>query len=148
MPRSLPLRALASASLVLFLGGCAVSPRFTTSTTPSRGTLITSEQIEHSGATNAWEALRRLAPQLSLSETRSGEPVGMTRRGRDSFYLRQDPLVVIDGTAMLDFRPLYSIRARDIHSMRIMSGNEATTYYGLRGASGAIMLQTRHADGP
>ncbi len=139
---------LAMATL-LFSVATACSVRSSESTGPRYGgQLITSQQIEDSGATNAWEVLKRLAPQLTLDETRSGEPTRMTRRGRDSFYLRQDPIVVIDGTALLDFRPLYNIRAHDIYSMRIMSGNEATTYYGLRAASGVVMLRTRHADQP
>jgi hypothetical protein len=109
---------------------------------PHKGGWITAGAIERSGAANAWEVVRRFGGNIHFEESASGEPRQMTRRGRDSFHLREYPLLVVDGVQVLDFRVLRSIPAGDVHRMRIMEGGEVGTFYGLRGGSIAVVVDT------
>ena len=43
--------------------------------------VITAEQIARSGASTAWEVLKREAPTLTLRDTRGGRPGSAGRRG-------------------------------------------------------------------
>ncbi len=106
--------------------------------------LITEERIARSGALNAWEALKRLAPQFRYSERRDGRPTGLERRGRSSILLDDAPRVFVDGADVVDFRSLTQIPASTILSIEILSGIEGTTYYGSNAVSGVILIRTKN----
>jgi outer membrane cobalamin receptor len=105
--------------------------------------LISQRQIERCGALNAWEALKRLAPQFRYSERRNGEPTQLERRGRSSILLNDAPRLFLDGVEVVDFRSLAQIPASTILSIEILTGIEGTTYYGSNAVSGVILIRTK-----
>jgi len=98
--------------------------------------------IERSGAGNAWEIIKRAAPQFSYTENR-GHPVRMWRRGCSSILLSDAPLLFIDDGRTPDFRNLELIPARQIDHIRILTGIEGTTYYGTNAEGGVILVYTK-----
>jgi len=110
--------------------------------------VITAEQIARSGASTAWEVLKREAPTLTLRDTRGGRPTSAGRRGRSSIVLQDAPLVVLDGVRLTDFRALDGIPAVTILMISIYTGIEGTTYYGTNAVSGVIVIQTKDGGEP
>src|SRR5881392_3835833 len=98
--------------------------------------VITAEQIARSGASTAWDVLKREAPTLTLRDTRGGRPASAGRRGRSSIVLQDAPLVVLDGVRLTDFRALDGIPAATILTISIYNGIEGTTFYGTNAVSG------------
>ncbi|HET9708568.1 MAG TPA: Plug domain-containing protein [Gemmatimonadales bacterium] len=127
-----------------FLSACA-HMHGTHDTVPSSGDriFITQEQIARSGASNAWEALKRNAPQLTYREGRNGQPTVLERRGRSSFVLNDAPLLFVDGVQFPDFRNLQSIPAAQLASIEILDGVDGTTYYGTGAEGGVILIRTK-----
>ena len=110
--------------------------------------VITAEQIARSGASTAWEVLKREAPTLTLRDTRGGRPASAGRRGRSSILLEDAPLVVLDGVRLTDFRALDGIPAATILTISVYNGIEGTTYYGTNAVSGVIVIQTKDGAEP
>lgn len=127
--------------------GCATH-RAAEASPDTQGQLITREMIGDSELSTAWEVLRRFANHLSFAEHPRTGPTRMTRRGQDSINLPDEPLVVIDGVAVRDFRTLASLAANDVESMRILTGAQGSTRYGLRAASGVILVRTTGRGSP
>lgn len=130
--------------LLSSLAGCSVIQAGQQSTRAPAGRVITAAQIERSGATDAWDVLKRSSTSLSLSERGNGEPSRIARRGQSSIILRDVPRVIVDGTEMSDFRHLRQIPANSIATMRILTGIQGTTYYGTNSGSGVIVIHTKH----
>lgn len=105
---------------------------------------ITADQIERSGSTTAWEALRKLVPQMTYGEKKSGQPSKLQRRGQSSFLLSDAPLVFLDGVRMPDFRNLQQLSATTIESIEVLNGIDGTTYYGSNAVSGVILIRTKN----
>src|SRR5260370_17895465 len=105
--------------------------------------LITEEKITHSGALNAWEVLKRLAPQFRYSERR-GQPTNLERRGRSSILLSDAPRVFLDGADVVDFRSLTQVPASTIFSIEILSGTEGTPYSGSNAVRGVFLVLTNN----
>src|SRR5207248_1053700 len=89
---------------------------------PAGTFLITSEQIEKSGARTAWQVLKRSAPMLQTSDDRNGRPAKLGRRGRATFVLDDAPTILIDGVRIPDFRALDDIDAQSILTIYIYDG--------------------------
>lgn len=106
------------------------------------GKLITRAQIERSGATNAWEVLEWSGAHLRL-EVEEDEQVRIRSRGQSSLYLDDSPIIVVDGARTRDVRVLWSIPARVIASMRVLTGAVATRYHGTGAGGGAVEVRTR-----
>ncbi len=121
----------------------ACHPHAATVAPSSDHVVITQAQIERSGARNAWEALKRLAPQFTFRENRNGQPGGLERRGRSSIVLNDAPLVFVDGAELADFRSLNQIPASTLLSIEILNGIEGTSYYGSNAVSGVILFKTK-----
>lgn len=105
------------------------------------GQRFSAEQVQRSGATNAWQAVQALASHIQFREDRVGRPSRVTRRGQESLLLSENPIVVIDG-AVSEFRLLEQLPVRDVHEIRILTGTQATTRFGMRAAGGAILVVT------
>lgn len=103
---------------------------------------ITRAEIDRSGAHDAWEAIRRAGTYLSLREGKSGGPVRATERGRSSFLLSDQLLVVVDGVMVLDVAYLKDIPAVTVYSITILSSAEGTSAYGTFGGNGVIIVIT------
>jgi outer membrane cobalamin receptor len=136
-PSTLALAAL------LLLPACGANQQVTHRRSDGGGRVITAEQIRRSGATDAWDALRRVGTHLSMRESSQGQPARLGNRGQSSLLLPSEPLVVIDGVRMIDFRSLNSVPAEIIASIRILAGHEGTTRYGTGAGSGVIVVETR-----
>lgn len=127
--------------LAAALAGCSRRPP--PAAEPPSGTVITQERIAASGAKTAWDALRLTVPNLQLRETR-GNAARIHRRGRASLYLDDQVRVVLDDVRLEDVRVLQQIAAADIFTIRVLSGLDATTYYGGTSTSGVIVITTLH----
>lgn len=103
--------------------------------------LITHEQIEKTGASDALEALKRVGSFLNLSDRKNN--VRASQRGRGSFLLSPQILLVVDGVMMADLNALRTIPAYTVDSMRVMSALEATPVYGTEGSNGVLVVTTR-----
>jgi hypothetical protein len=107
-----------------------------------QGRLISAEEIRQSGATDAWDLLRRSGVHLRMGESRSGEPLHLSRRGPASILLNQAPTVVLDGAHLADFSYLRRIPALSILRVEILSGIEGTRRFGTGAGNGAIVIET------
>jgi len=136
-------RGLISLVPLVFLSGCIHPRPMRNSDAHGERTVLTEEQITRSGASNAWDVLKRLAPQFSFAEDRNGQPRRLERRGRSSILLSDAPLVFIDGTKMEDFRSLNQIPANTLASIEILGAIDGTTYYGSDAEGGVILIHTK-----
>lgn len=123
---------------------CAVHATRTVPGNDGDRIFITADQIERSGSTTAWEALRKLVPQLTYGEKKSGQPSKLERRGQSSLLLSDAPLVFLDGVRMPDFRNLQQLSASTIESIEVLNGIDGTTYYGSNAVSGVILIRTKN----
>ena len=114
---------------------------------PSAGTVVTAEEIASSGAKTAWDALRLTVPNVQLRESR-GKPTRIQRRGRASIYLDDQVRVVVDNVRLTDIRVLEQMAASDILRIEVLSGLDATTYYGGTSTSGVIVIKTKTGPTP
>ncbi len=106
--------------------------------------VITAEEIEKSGATDAWDALKRLSTMARCAETVEGTPIRLhPRRGHGSLVLQDDPMVYIDGVPLSDIRALRQMGARDIASIEELGAVEATAYYGTNSNAGVILIHSK-----
>lgn len=129
---------------------CAGSHRETDVKPRHDANLITREDIVRSGATDAFEALRLANTHISLSEARGqmtlARDVQATSRGRSSFILSAQMLLVVDDVQRLNVSALHEIPADNIAWIRVMTSLEATPIYGTEGGNGAIVVKTRIPD--
>src|SRR5947207_14222445 len=115
-----PRCALITVFSTALLAACATGAYRRADTRPGVQ-VITAEQIARSGASTAWDVLKREAPTLTLRDTRGGRPGSAGRRGRSSIVLQDAPLVVLDGVRLTDFRALDGIPAATILTISIRS---------------------------
>jgi outer membrane cobalamin receptor len=110
--------------------------------------VITADAIERSGATDAWEVLKRLSTTARTTEAYDGEPQRLhPKRGHGSLYLRDDPTVYVDGVPLSDIRALRQIGASDIDNIEEMGSIEATAYYGTNSNAGVILIHSKSRAG-
>jgi outer membrane cobalamin receptor len=110
--------------------------------------VITAEAIERSGATDAWEVLKRLSTTARTQEAYDGEPERLhPKRGHGSLYLRDDPAVYIDGVPLTDIRALRQLGASDIDKIEEMGSIEATAYFGTNSNTGVILIHSKSRSG-
>ena len=110
--------------------------------------LISREDIRRTGATNGWDALKSAGTFLSLGEggSRRGGDVRATSRGRTSFLLSPQLLLVVDNTLMMDLAYLKELRAENIAWIRVLGSVEGTMLYGAYGGNGAVVVRTMVPD--
>ncbi|HYK09723.1 MAG TPA: TonB-dependent receptor plug domain-containing protein [Gemmatimonadales bacterium] len=134
------LGALCTAAVV------ACHPRPLTSGMPGPGDkkVITEEMIAHTGASTAWDVLRREEPQMTFRENSNGQPTRMEQRGQTSMVLSDAPLVYVDGARLADYRTLKDIPASTLKRIEILNSIEATTRYGTDAEGGAILIFTKN----
>jgi TonB-dependent SusC/RagA subfamily outer membrane receptor len=104
--------------------------------------LITREEIERSGAVDAFDAIKRAGSYLNISERKRGD-IRITERGRSSFLLSPQILLVVDDVMMTNLNALHDIRAENLDWIRVMTGAEATSQYGTDAANGVVVVATR-----
>ncbi len=128
---------------VLLIAACGTYRAIQPLNQPDGSQLVTAEQIKRSGATNAWETLKRTVTGLNFREDRHGNPSRIGHRGASSILLRDHPSVFVDGIRLTDFTHLHLVPAADIARIRFMSGINATTRYGTNSGDGAILIYTK-----
>lgn len=126
-------------AVALSLSGCATA-HGTRSTRGGDGSdrTFTAEQIDATGARTAWDACRRLLPQLNF------EGGSINHRGQSSVVLTDAVLVVLDGARLADYHTLADIPAEQIQSIRFIGGLQGTTRYGLNSGDGVLIIETKH----
>ena len=117
------------------------------SNAPSGGRVISADDIAASGAKTAWDAVRLTVPNVQLRENR-GRPTRIQRRGRASIYLDDQVRVMVDNVRVTDIRVLEQVAASDILTIEVLSGLDATTYYGGTSTSGVILIKTKTGPTP
>lgn len=136
-------------SLVVVLTACSHATRASTDEVqvpPEGRRIITAEAIAHSGARTVWDALRRTVPFFTFRENSDGRPSSIEHRGRSSIVLRDQPVIVLDNVEVNDFTVLGELPAADLFDIEILSGIDATTYYGTNATKGVIRLRTKTHD--
>ncbi len=129
--------------LAITLGGCTArqTPEYLPSET--EGTVITAEDIARIGGDNAWAVLQRAGTHLSMRDDGYGNPAALSQRGYPSIELSNAPILYVDGVRISDFRRLEEITARSIERIQILTGTQATRYYGTGAGNGVIAIRTR-----
>src|SRR3989454_11006119 len=117
------------------------------SNAPSGGRVVTADDIAASGAKTAWDAVRLTVPNVQLRENR-GRPTRIQRRGRASIYLHDQVRVMVGNVRVSDIRVLEQVAASGILTIEVLSGVDATTYYGGTPTSGGILLKTKTGPTP
>lgn len=141
------LGALALAVTLLAATGCSLKAREDTGPTSSRSKIVTAAEIEASGASSAWDAMRRLfTGVVRFDEDPNGQPTRMWNRGASSISLRTDPLVYVDGVRMGDFRLLEEMSAHTISTIEFLPPMEAATRYGTNAGQGVFRISTKEND--
>ena len=130
-------------AIALTLGACGSAREPTVVDRSANTILITAAQIEASGATTAWDAVRRAAPQVETVETGGGRPVSMRRRGRASIQLSDAPLVILDGVRLTNWRDLDLVPATTVAMIEILNGIDGSARYGQNAVGGVIVVYTK-----
>lgn len=106
-------------------------------------TSLRSDAITSSMAASPLEVLQGKAPGLAVfSNNQPGAAPTLRIRGSASINADVDPLIVVDGFALVD-GDLNDINAADIESIEILKDASATAIYGSRGANGVVMVTTK-----
>jgi outer membrane cobalamin receptor len=124
------------------LGACGPTPLRTDPVPRHEARLITRADIERSGAVDAFDALRRAGNYLNITERKPGD-VRVSERGRSSFLLSPQIMLIVDGVTRQNLNALHEIRAENVEWMRVMTGAEATPQYGTDAANGVLLVATR-----
>ena len=146
MPR--PWSLFASVPLVMVLAACSHATQAAPEDVllaPDGRRIITQHAIEHSGARTVWDALQRTVPFFAFHENSRGRPARVDHRGRSSIVLRDQPLILVDGVELSDFSVLGGMPASDVFEIEVLTGIDATTYYGTGATKGVIRIWTKLA---
>jgi outer membrane cobalamin receptor len=117
------------------------------SLTPGGRRVVDQWAIEQSGARSAWEALQRTVPFFTFRTNSRGRPTRVEHRGRSSIVLRDQPLILIDGVEVVDVTTLGGMPAADLLDIEVLTGVDATTYYGTNATNGVIRIRTKVGGG-
>jgi outer membrane cobalamin receptor len=137
---------LTAAALVATAAGCSRGIRTAADdvlVTPEGRRIITERAIQRSGARTAWDALRRTVPFFWFDDGRAGQPRRIDHRGQSSILLQDQPIILLDGVQLNDFAALGGIPAEDLFEIEVLSGIDATTYYGTNATKGVIRIRTK-----
>ena len=108
----------------------------------SAGRYITREQIGQSGAVDAWQALRHFATFLEVRDNRRGDGGRVYQRGRGSFLLSNELMLIVDEVQIADFQYLRNVPAETVEWIRILTGAAGTAQYGTGAGNGVVVVRT------
>jgi len=150
---------LPGALALSFLGACASNPG-AESPSPARadsvdigygaverdqalGSLTTVEGNVDKGVRTQtfYEMLARVAG-VQVVERPGGE-VSVRIRGAGSFQSSEEPLFVVDGTAMPSIAGISGLSPSVVESITVLKDPGQTAIYGSRGANGVILIRTK-----
>ena len=147
---SLAVAPLASVALAALLAGCSHPPRAAPNDIPpsAEGRRVIDQQtIEQSGARTVWDVLQRTVPFFVFKTNSRGRPTRVEHRGRSSIVLRDQPLILVDGVEVKDFTALGDMPASDVLDIEVLTGVDATTYYGTNATNGVIRIRSKSGKG-
>ena len=101
------------------------------SSAPRDRTVLSRDDIQASGAADAFTAVQTLRPQW------------LTKRGTTSFNQTEIIKIYLDGNLMGGPEQLRQISTHSIESIRYMDGLDATQRYGLDHGQGAVLVYTK-----
>jgi len=128
--------------LAVFVVGCASRGERDLSGIPQVGQVITAEQIQRTGASTAWQALKYTVKTHQFVDS-YGQPARIySDRGVGSMVLREEPLIFVDRARLSDIMLLRQMPAHQIHHVRVLNGNDGTTYFGTSATAGVILIET------
>ncbi|MBN8651335.1 MAG: TonB-dependent receptor [Cytophagales bacterium] len=117
----------------------------------SAQTSISSKDLQRTVNTTIEQALQGRAAGVYVTQN-TGAPgggVSVNIRGVNSINGTNEPLYVIDGvqiqgsTSINGTNPLSSLNPKDIESMEILQGPNATAIYGSRATNGVVLITTK-----
>jgi TonB-dependent starch-binding outer membrane protein SusC len=148
-----PRAAVSCGLLVGLISGCASGnaalPDPTTHVVPrdpNAGTIVTAEDLDRTPVESIERALAAKVPGLYISHTADGS-IAIRIRGNSSIQGSNEPLYVIDGTPV-NSGPggsLTGINPKDIASIEVLKDAVSTSFYGVRGANGVIIIKTKRS---
>ena len=150
MPFS-PRAAVSCGLLAGLISGCASGKAATADPTvtppPRSSNIVTSEDLDRTPVESIERALAAKVPGLYISHTDDGS-IAIRIRGNSSIQGSNEPLYVIDGTPV-NSGPggsLTGINPKDIASIEVLKDAVSTSFYGVRGANGVIVIKTKRAN--
>jgi len=146
-----PRVAVSCGLLAGLISGCASgNPRDPAANVTPRnqdgGTIVTAEDLDRTPVESIERALAAKVPGVYISHTADGS-IAIRIRGNSSIEGSNEPLYVIDGTPV-NAGPggsLTGINPKDIASIEVLKDATSTSFYGVRGANGVIVIKTKHA---
>ena len=126
------------------LAACA-QPRQLTSTAPAPSRTLTAQDIRRDASPGepVEQLLMDRFPGVYVQRMAAGG-VSIRIRGPASFYSGGEPLYVVDGVALpTGTEGLPWLNPYDIESIKVLKNPSDTAIYGLRGASGVIVITTK-----
>jgi outer membrane cobalamin receptor len=144
--RRVPVTAALAALLIAITacsGARSVDPEPGPQGMSPGGMVLTQAEIAEMKVFTAMDILKRSGSHLSIARTRAGRPVKITARGRGTFVLSPELLLVVDGSRVNHMvQMLQSIPAESVVYMQILSGREAALQWGSEAANGVIVVRT------
>jgi TonB-dependent starch-binding outer membrane protein SusC len=132
--------------IVFLLAACSHRTHGSQVADPSRpaGTVLTADDIRRSPGQSLEQLLLARVPGLELRRAPDGHAV-LHLRGTNTFMGQEEPLFVVNG---IELGPsvsgnLSAIDIHDIETVQVLRDAAATAAYGLRGANGVIIIQTK-----
>jgi len=128
-------------------GNAALPPPDPILTAAPQNNIVTSEDLDRTPVESIERALAAKVPGLYISHTEDGS-IAIRIRGNSSIQGSNEPLYVIDGTPM-NAGPggsLTGINPKDIASIEVLKDAVSTSFYGVRGANGVILIKTKRAN--
>jgi hypothetical protein len=125
------MKTLLLIPFVVTVAACSANSGAKSSSAPRDRSTLTAEDIQKSGAVEAFTAVQALRPQW------------LTKRGSTSFRQTEIVKIYLDGNLMGGPEQLRQITTTSIESIRYMDGLEATQRYGLDHGQGAVLVFTK-----
>lgn len=143
----LSTRALFRVGCVIGLGSGCVHHREPLRPTSSPSTTITAADLETQPGQPIEQVLMGRFPGVEVSRTSDGG-VSVRIRGTTSIHGSNEPLYVLDG---VEIEPgpggsLAGINPYDIATIQVISDPAGEAQYGVRGANGIIVINTKRPD--
>ena len=142
-PRSAGRITVTGFVLLLVVAACAPSTGGSLDPNAPKGEIITAEAILATGATTVWDALRLTVKHATFTTSGSDEPGAIRARGKSSIQSDDRMLVYVDYMPLTDLRLLQGMSVRSLERIEVLSGIEASTYFGTNAGDGVIHIITR-----
>jgi TonB-linked SusC/RagA family outer membrane protein len=106
---------------------------------------VSAKTLEEKPVTSINEALQGRVAGVFISQgAKPGDEASIKIRGTNSINLGTDPIYVVDGVVMDNFKGSFSsINLNDVQSIEVLKDASATALYGARAANGVVVVTTK-----